>query len=84
MSTTEIREDLHRRIDDMDERLLQAIHTIVLLQEEKEEDMVIGYDIEGNPILASVANLEYAKRLTAIKNGQGIAIEDLIEESEQW
>jgi hypothetical protein len=75
---------LHKRIDEMDERLLQAIHTIVFIQEEKEEDPVIGYDIDGNPILASVASLEYAKRLAAIKTGQGTAIEDLIVESEQW
>ncbi len=34
MNTTELREDLHKRIDDMDERLLKAIHTILHLQED--------------------------------------------------
>jgi coenzyme F420-reducing hydrogenase alpha subunit len=84
MNTTELREDLHKRIDDMDERLLKAIHTILLLQEEKVEDPIIGYDTEGNPVLASVAKAEYEKIINESNEENSLTISDFRKEVASW
>lgn len=52
--------------------------------EQQGDDPIIGYDIEGNPIFASVAKREFKARLDAVDRGDYITLEDLKKESETW
>jgi|GEM_PF-738509 len=85
MSTAEKRETLRQKIDELDEKFIEAIYAIVEAYEEKEEDPIIGYDIEGNPKRASVMKKIYNEQVkNAIEKGEFITIEDLEKEMETW
>lgn len=85
MSTAEKRESLRQKIDELDEKFIEAIYAIVEAYEEKEEDPIIGYDIEGNPKRASVMKKIYDEQVkNAIEKGEFITIEDLEKEMETW
>lgn len=85
MSTAEKRETLRQRIDELDDKFIEAIYAIVEAYEEKEEDPIIGYDIEGNPKRASVMKKIYNEQVkNAIEKGEFITIEDLEKEMETW
>ena len=85
MSTAEKRETLRQKIDQLDEKFIEAIYAIVEAYEEKDEDPIIGYDIEGNPKRASVMKKIYNEQVkNAIEKGEFITIEDLEKEMETW
>ena len=85
MSTAEKREALRQKIDQLDEKFIEAIYAIVEAYEEKDEDPIIGYDIEGNPKRASVMKKIYNEQVkNAIEKGEFITIEDLEKEMETW
>ena len=85
MSTAEKRETLRQKIDELDEKFIEAIYAIVEAYEEKDEDPIIGYDIEGNPKRGSVMKKIYNEQVkNAIEKGEFITIEDLEKEMETW
>ena len=86
MSSAEIRVEINKYLDQVkDESFLRVVHSMLdTYIHQIEENPIVGYDIEGNPIHASEARKEYAARLDAMKKGQHTTIEDLKKEAEQW
>lgn len=86
MSTAEKRATLRQKMDELDDKFIEAIYAIVAAYEEKEEeDPIIGYDVtDGSPVRASVAKEQFAADLEAVKRGEYITVEDLEKESETW
>lgn len=85
MSTIEIRAEVHKIVDRLDERFLKVVYSMLeAYEQQQEEDPIVGYDIDGKPLLASEAKEEYAKRVAAMKNGQSTSVEDLRKEAEEW
>lgn len=76
MSAIEIRADLIQRIGKMDERFLKAVHLMV--SSYQEEDPIVGYDIDGTPIYASVAKIQFAEDLS--KQDEFMSLEDFEKE----
>lgn len=84
-TTAEMKADLHRYIDLLDDKFVAIVHAMVdAYIEQQGDDPIIGYDIEGNPIFASVAKREFKARLDAVDRGEYITLEDLKKESETW
>lgn len=49
-----------------------------------EPDPVIGYDVAGNPLLASVAKKLFQTEVARVRQGEYITIEDLEKEAQTW
>lgn len=81
MSTVEIRNELHRLIDQIDERFLKAIHSMVSVYQAEEP---IGYDVDGAPIYGSELAEKLDKEVEEAKKGNYITIEELEKRSEKW
>jgi len=83
MSVAEIREDLVKRINIIDERFLKAVHLMVSSYQE-EEDPIIGYDIDGSPRTASELTNILDEQVEAGLRGEYTTLENLRKESDQW
>lgn len=86
MSTAEKRATLHQRIDELDEKFINAVYDIVEAYVEKEEeDPILGYDpVDGTPKRASQMREELRKEVEAGRRGEYITLEQLREKSDQW
>jgi hypothetical protein len=84
MSAAEIRAELHQLIDQLDERFLKAVHSMVSTYQ-SEEDEIVGYRIDsGEPIYESKLGEELDAIVEEVENGDYITLEDLKRESEEW
>ncbi len=86
MSTVELRADLHNLIDQLDERFLKAVHSMVSVYQEtdSEDDPIEGYDTNGHPLRASELIDKYEKGLADVEAGNYITAEALREKTRQW
>lgn len=85
MSTIEMREELHRLVDQVDETFLKALHALLAAYAE-EHDPILGYRVDtGEPVRASQAEEEFEQIVQEVKQGDYITIEDLIKQkSSKW
>lgn len=84
-NAAEMKADLHRYIDMLDDKFVAIVYAMVgAYMEQQEDDPIIGYDIDGNPMFASVAKREFKARLNAVDRGEYITLEELEKESETW
>lgn len=81
MSTIEIRTELHKLIDQIDERFLMAVYSMVSVYQGENP---IGYKTDGTPIFGSALGKELDKEVENAKQGQYISVEELEERSKQW
>ena len=82
MSTIEIRDEMHKLIDQIDERFLKALYLMVSSYQAKEP--IIGYDIDGTPRTASELTAILDKEVEAAQRGEYITIEEFQKQSAQW
>ena len=84
MSTVEMKTEIQLLLEQVDAPFVEAIHSLLNAHVTKQDEPIIGYDMQGNPRYASVAKKEYAESIEAMNRGEYIAIEDLEKESESW
>ena len=95
MSLTQIREELHQRIDLADEHLLMMVYDVMteLDQEEEEEEedaelaqIIAKHDQDGPWKQMTEEELmeDLKESIAEIRRGEYISIEDLEKEMEQW
>ena len=85
MTQVQIRSEVHQMVDRLDETLLAAIHSMLQTYEQKkEDDPIVGYDLNGLPLRASLLKEELLQELEGVEKGHFITIEDLEKKSEQW
>lgn len=85
MTQVQIRSEVHQMVDRLDETLLAAIHSMLQTYEQKkEDDPIVGYDLNGLPLRASLLKKELLQELEGVEKGHFITIEDLEKKSEQW
>lgn len=85
MTDVQIRSEVHQMVDRLDETLLSAIHSMLLTYEQKKEDNpIVGYDLNGLPLRANQLKEELLHELEGVEKGHFITIEDLEKKSEQW
>jgi hypothetical protein len=84
MSTVEMRTEVHKMIDEIDDALLAAVHALLGAYKQQQKEAVIGYEVDGTPITAA-AFLERADELMAeVERGEYVTLEELEQESESW
>ncbi len=84
-------EQLPEHVQDEVTDFIEFLHQKYVSDEEEEElertpdgDVIIGYDIDGKPLLASVAKEEFRKRVQSMDEGNYITIEQLRQASKTW
>jgi len=85
-------EQLPEHVQDEVTDFIEFLYQKYVSDEEEEEelertpdgDVIIGYDVDGNPKLASVMKEKYRADLEAVKRGEYITLEELEKESAEW
>lgn len=84
MSTVELKTDVHRLVDQLDDHFLKVVHVMLDTYLQAQKDPVIGYDVDGKPLLASVAKKKFKEQLEGVERGEYLTVEELEKESETW
>lgn len=84
MSTTELKEKLHQRIEEADESLLKIMHAMVEAYVAEQEDPIVGYDIHGNPKRAGMMKEQLRQEVERAEKGEYITVEELRKKSDEW
>ncbi|MDX2069664.1 MAG: hypothetical protein SFV55_14645 [Haliscomenobacter sp.] len=84
MGTTELRTEVHHLIDQIDDHFLTVVYAMLDTYVQQEEEGVIGYELDGTPVMAEYARVAYRSRLEAMNNGKATSLEELKKEIEQW
>jgi len=84
MSTTEIRSQIDKYLEQLDDSFLKAVHSMLATYVKEQKEHIIGYDINGKPITAEEAKAQYDKDLSEVKNGSYSTLKDIKEKSKQW
>lgn len=85
MSAIELKTDIHKYLDQVDETFLKVIHSMLntYVEEKKQEGVILGYDINGNPRYVKDMKKIYEREIkVAIENDEYINLEDLEKELE--
>lgn len=87
MSAAEIRSEINRYLDLVkDESFLKVVHSMLgtYILEQKKEEAIIGYDIDGTPRTADELEAILDKEVEAARRGEYTNLEDLRKESDEW
>ena len=85
MSAVEIRAEIQSYLEKVqDESFLKVVHSMLDAYVREHEDPIIGYDVDGVPLYASVARKLFKEQLEGVERGEYITIEDLEKEMEKW
>ena len=83
MSTAEKRQTLHQRIDEIDDKFLNAIYAMVEAYLE-DENRIVGYEPNGDPITLSALKARIKISEEQYEKGQYITVEELDKRSQEW
>ena len=78
MSTTEMKATIQRYIDEDNKEKIEKMYASVA------EDEIVGYNIDGTPILAEVFKKEAEEILQRMKAGEYRTLDELEKESANW
>jgi len=78
MSTTEMKATIQRYIDEDNKEKIEKTYASVA------EDEIVGYNIDGTPILAEVFKKEAEEILQRMKAGEYRTLDELEKESANW
>jgi len=85
MSAVEIRTEIQSYLEQVqDESFLKVVHSMLGTYVKEHEDPIIGYDVDGVPLYASVAKKLFKEQLEGVERGEFITIEDLEKDMETW
>ncbi len=85
MSTVEIKEEIKAYLDEVDDTLLEAVHAMLATYARKQEaDPIIGYSVEGVPMRASEAKVEFQKRVESVQAGNYTTTDEIRKEMQSW
>lgn len=83
MSTTELKADVLRYLDKIDDNLLQAIHAM-LSTYIKKQDEIVGYHPDGQPMTLIELKESIQMSEEQYKKGQYVSAEELDKKSKEW
>jgi hypothetical protein len=82
MNTEALKKELHNYIEKADTRFLKMVHA--LAKSYKDEEDIVGYEIDGTPITKEVLIKEAREASAQVKSGNYISQEDLEKEVKNW
>jgi len=80
MSSIEVREEVHELIDQVDDKFLNAVHSMLETYVQQEQ----GYGSIDNPISAIEMKNQLREEVEKARQGQYITVDEWHENSEQW
>lgn len=83
MSLVEVRQEIVDKLEELDENMLMAIHTIVHRSTNKQEE-VVGYEVDGTPIHVNDFLEDATEQLDEVRKGNYTTLEDHKKETEAW
>jgi phospholipid N-methyltransferase len=85
ISALEIKAEIQSYLEQVkDESFLKVVHSRLDTYVKEQEDPIIGYEIDGTPVRASVAREELLADVEAAKKGEYITLEDFRKEVDTW
>lgn len=78
-----MREQVHQLVNEIDERLLKAVYALLSTYTKNEDELIEGYDLDGNPMSAEQLMDKYEAGLAEVKAGNYVTVEELREKSKQ-
>jgi hypothetical protein len=85
MSAVEIRAEINSYLEKVqDESFLKVVHSMLNTYLKEQEDVIEGYDLEGNPKTANELMDKYEAGIAAVEAGDFITVEELREKSKEW
>ncbi len=84
MSNTQKIKFITNRLKKVDSNFLEIVHAMFQKEAELNEDEIIGYDVEGNPLTTKVAENLFEKGVQEVKNSGGYTIEELKKAAKSW
>ena len=81
MSTAEIREELHKYIDQGDKHFLKAIYAMAKVYSGEE---IVAYTADGRQLTKEQYIKEIEEAEAQIERGEHITMEELEKESKKW
>lgn len=83
MSTADKRKVLQKRIEELDDKFLDAVYAMVEAYLGS-DDQIVGYEPNGEPITLSALKTRIQKGEEAYERGEYTTIDDLKEEIGSW
>lgn len=80
MSTTEVRNEVHHLVDQLDDKFLNAVYSMLETYLQQDE----GYGTSENPISAEAMKNQLREEVENGRQGIYISIDEWHEKSEQW
>ena len=84
MTTIDMKTQIHEYIEQANDELVAAIHTILKQHITQKPDTILGYGSNGEPIHAEEALERYEKSVKEFEAGNFITIEELDKKSKTW
>lgn len=84
MSAIEIKAQINKYLDQVDDSFLQVVHSMLDTYVKVQKDPIIGYDVDGTPLHASIAKKQYEKDLKGVEKGEFITAKELRKQSKKW
>ena len=81
MGALELREEVLKKVQDADERLLAMINALAISYQESE---VIAYTVDGKPLSREQYKQELQEAKAEYKRGEYTAVDDLKKEIKDW
>jgi len=84
MTTIDMKTQIHEYIEQANDELVAAIHTILNQHITQKPDAILGYSTNGEPIRAEEALERYENSVKEFEAGNFITIEELDKKSQIW
>lgn len=79
MSTIQMKAQIHEYIDSLqDENFVQAIYAMLETYITKQNEAVVGYDVNGNPQYAADMKKQYKEGIEAVERGEGKTLAEVV------
>lgn len=79
MSTMQMKAQIHKYIDNLqDENFVQAIYAMLETYITKQNEAVVGYDVNGNPQYAADMKKQYKEGIEAVERGEGKTLAEMV------
>lgn len=82
MTTLEMKQSLHERIDQLDDQFLKAVYAMI--ETYASSDIIVGYELNGDPVLSKDLEQRILKAETQIQKGEYLSMGELKEKVNTW
>jgi len=83
MSTSQIKQQLHNYIDQVDERFLRSLYAM-MENYIQEENAITGYTVDGQPLTSKSMVKALNQAVSDVEKGKGLSSNDIRDAKKNW